>query len=328
MTPVQKSRLLRVGVSALFDPHDTPHARTFLRALAVARNFIPGLDRVEWCFLDDGANAARGAEVARQMIDREVDLVVGHFSSDAALSAAAVYRQAGIALLTPAATIDCLTLEHSNVFRFCPSDRQLASDLLAWLKTRDWRVLHIAADDSAHGQALARSIAVAAQQAGLRQVHEPGQAQVEVFAGRLQASREHWLARRRSGSKRPLVLTDDAASPYLGSAQADDCDTYVIGFGVAGPAGESEGSSCHATDLHRQLYGAMPQTYYRESLLMFYVLAVLANSNGRKAELLDALSNTTFDTPLGLVGFDRGECRGAFNSVWKLGEGGLVPVTE
>ncbi|MEN1832833.1 ABC transporter substrate-binding protein [Pseudomonas lijiangensis] len=328
MIPVQTSRALRVGVSALFDPNDTPHARTFLRALAVARNFIAGLDRVEWCFLDDGANAARGAEVARQMIDREVDLVVGHFSSDAALSAAPLYQQAGIPLLTPAATIDCLTLEHPNVFRFCPSDRQLASDLLTWLKTRDWQVLHIDADGSAHGQALASAIAVAARQAGLRQVFEPDQAQVEVFAGRLQASREHWLARRQSGSTRPLVLTDDAASPYLGHAQADDRDTYVIGFGVAGLAEEPEGSSGQATDFHQQLYGAMPQTYYRESLLMFYVLAVLASSTLRKAELSAALGNTLFNTPLGLVSFDRGECRGAFNSVWKLGERGLVPVTE
>ncbi|WP_201000745.1 ABC transporter substrate-binding protein [Pseudomonas cichorii] len=328
MMHLQKSRVLRVGVSALFDPNDTPHARTFLRALAVARNFIAGLGQVEWRFLDDGANAERGAEVARQMIDWEVDLVVGHFSSDAAVSAAALYRQAGIALLTPAATIDCLTLEHDNVFRFCPSDRQLANDLLAWLKTRQWNVLHVGADGSAHGQALARAIAETAKQAGLHQVCETGQAQVEVFAGRLQASREHWLARRRSGSTRPLVLTDDAASPYLGNALANDRDTYVIGFGVAGMDEESGASSCHATALHQRLYGAMPETYYRESLLMFYVLAVLANSNWRKAELLRALSNTTFNTPLGIVSFDQGECRGAFNSVWKLGERGLAPVTE
>ncbi|RMQ47816.1 Extracellular ligand-binding receptor [Pseudomonas cichorii] len=328
MIPLRKPRALRVGVSALFDPDDTPHARTFLRALAVARNCIAGLDRVEWCFLDDGANACRGAEVARQMIAREVDLVVGHFSSDAAVSAAALYRQAGIALLTPAATIDCLTLEHHNAFRFCPSDRQLARDLLAWLQTRQWQAVHIEADDSAHGQALARAIADAARQAGVRQVSTPGQAQVEVFAGRLQASREHWLARREAGSTRPLVLTDDAASPHLGHAQALDRDTYVIGFGIAGPARESGAAPCSATTLHQLLFGALPETYYRESLLMFYVLAVLANGAARKSELLEVLNSTTFSTPLGLVSFDQGECRGTFNSIWKLGEGGLVPVIE
>ncbi|EPM69538.1 hypothetical protein A3SM_28795, partial [Pseudomonas syringae pv. actinidiae ICMP 18886] len=134
---------LRVGVSALFDPADTPHARTFMRALAVARNCIPGLARVQWHFLDDGANAARGAEVAQHMIDWQADVVVGHFSSDAAIIAAPLYQQAGIALLTPAATIDRLTLEHFNVFRFCPSDRQLAGDLVSWLASRQWQRVHV-----------------------------------------------------------------------------------------------------------------------------------------------------------------------------------------
>lgn len=328
MTSLQKPRALRVGVSALFDPQDTPHARTFLRALAVARNFIPGLDRVEWRFLDDGANAVRGADVARQMIEWDADLVVGHFSSDAAVSAAALYRQAGIALLTPAATIDCLTLEHNNAFRFCPSDRQLAKDLLAWVQARQWQTVHIEADSSAHGQALSKAISNAAVHAGVRRVFEREQSQVEVFAGRLQASREHWLARRQAGSTRPLVLTDDAASPYLGVAPAQDRNTYVIGFGVAGSSGHTGLMQCHANALHQMLYGAMPETYYRESMLMFYVLSVLANNTGRKSELLNALNHTTFNTPLGMVSFDQGECRGAFNSVWKLGERGLVPVIE
>ncbi|MFJ4142679.1 ABC transporter substrate-binding protein [Pseudomonas sp. NPDC089734] len=326
MTALPKPRALRVGVSALFNPEDTPHARTFLRALAVARNFIPGLARVEWHFLDDGADARRGAEVARQMIEWDADLVVGHFSSDAAVSAAALYRQAGIALLTPAATIDCLTLEHHNAFRFCPSDRQLAGDLLAWLKARQWHTLHIDADDSAHGQALAQAIARAATHAGLHRVFEREQSQVEVFAGRLQASREHWQARRQAGSTRPLVLTDDAASPYLGVAAAQDCNTYVVGFGVA--CGDTETSQCPGHVLHQMLFGARPETYYRESMLMFYVLSVLANNTWRKSELLNALNSTSFNTPLGLVSFDQGECRGAFNRVWRLGERGLVPVIE
>ncbi|MCF5386568.1 amino acid ABC transporter substrate-binding protein, partial [Pseudomonas syringae] len=71
MTSSVDSRLpgLRVGVSALFDPDDTPHARTFLRALAVARNCMPGLERVQRRIIDDAANAVRGDDVARQMID-------------------------------------------------------------------------------------------------------------------------------------------------------------------------------------------------------------------------------------------------------------------
>lgn len=312
---------LRVGVSALFNPADTPHARTFLRALCVARNFMPALSQVQWRFLDDGATALRGAEVARQMVEWKADVVVGHFSSDAAISAAALYRQAAIPLLTPAATIDTLTLENPNAFRFCPSDRQLAADLLAWLPTQGWRVMHIGADDSAHGRSLAASLSKAARHAGLCQVTDPEKAQVEIFAGRLRASRDHWRARRATGSKRPLVFTDDAMSPQIGSAQDGDLDSYVVGFG------EPDARTCPSHARHCQLFGSAAPTYYRESLLMFHVLEQLATSPWRKAGLSHALNHTTFDTPLGQVGFDQGECRGTFSRIWRIGPTGLIPLS-
>jgi hypothetical protein len=320
--------MLKVGVSALFDPADTPHARTFLRAMCVARNFIPALAQVQWHFLDDGANRARAEQVAEQMVAAGVDLVIGHFSSDAAVSAAPVYRQAGIALLTPAATIDCLTQDHHNVFRFCPSDRQLAKDLLDWITVKGWQTVHISADHSAHGQALARGIARAALDGSIRQTDERELAQVEVFAGRLRSSREHWQQRRAQGSQRPLILTDDAASPYLGNAAAGDCNTWIIGFGNT----ETEAQPCPGTLQHRALFGTAaetaPETYYRESLLLFHVLGVLAGRHWRRAEMLHALNHTTFNTPMGDVSFDQGERRGAFNNIWRVGPQGLQAISE
>lgn len=314
---------LKVGVSALFNPGDTPHARTFLRALAVARNFIPGLAQVQWHFLDDGAERKRAEQVAEQLVAEGVDLVMGHFSSDAAIGAAPIYRQAGIALLTPAATIDCLTQDHHNVFRFCPSDRQLANDLLRWVKSNGWRTLHVDADQSAHGQALAKGIAQAAREVGMRQADHPKHAEVEVFAGRLRSSREHWQQRRAAGSQRPLILTDDAASPYLGHAAATDSTTWVIGFGHA----EHETERCPGTEQHQALFAAAPETYFRESLLLLHVVGELAARNWRRAELLHALNHSTFKTPLGDVSFDQGERRGACNSLWHVGPQGLQHIT-
>ncbi|KPW36005.1 ABC transporter substrate-binding protein [Pseudomonas coronafaciens] len=315
---------LRVGVSALFDPDDTAHARTFMRALAIGRNCLPGLAQVQWHFLDDGAHAIRGAEVARHMIDWKADVVAGHFSSDAALGAAPLYEQAGIALLTPAATIDRLTTEHHNVFRFCPSDRQLAGDLADWLASRGWQRVQIQADDSAHGQALAASLGNALARAGLQRCH--ARADVEVFAGRLKASREHWRARRNAGSTRPLVLTDDAASPHLGCAPERDRNTFVIGFGVP----DSAASVCQAAALHRALFASEPHTYFRESLLMLHVLAGLSGLSGqRRARPLSAtLHDSVFATPMGAVSFDRGEYRSAQSCIWALGPTGLTPATR
>jgi hypothetical protein len=315
--------VLKVGVSALFDPGDTPHARTFLRAMTVARNFIPALAQMQWHFLDDGADRIRAEQVAQQLVAEQVDLVIGHFSSDAAIGAAPIYRQAGIALLTPAATIDCLTQDHHNVFRFCPSDRQLATDLLRWLRRQGWQTLHIDADHSAHGQALAKVIAQAARNSGMQQTLLREQAQVEVFAGRLHSSREHWRQRRLAGSHRPLMLTDDAASPHLGNAAASDSNTWVIGFGHA----EQGAGYCAGSVQHQALFADAPETYYRESLLLFHVLGELARRSWQRAELLHALNHNTFTTPLGDVSFDQGERRGACNRIWRVGPHGLQAVS-
>lgn len=314
-------RPLRVGVSAVFDPAVTPHARTFLRAMAVGRNLLPGLNAVRWHWLDDGADPRRGAEVAQQMIDWGADLVIGHFSSDAALSAAPLYREAGIALLTPAATVDALT-QYDNVLRGCSADRHLAADLLAWVQTHGWQRLHIAADDSAHGQALAAAIARQAGGHALQQVATQEQAEVEIFAGRLKPSREHWQARRAAGSHKPLLLTDDAASTHLGNACAQDRDTYVIGFDDSADAASDD-----YPHQHQQLFGSAPQTYYRESLRLLHVLAALAGREwpNRRA-LLEALHRERFATALGSVAFEYGECIGARNRVWRVGPGGLEPL--
>lgn len=311
---------LRVGVSALFDPADTPHARTFMRALWVARNFVKGLHNVQWHFLDDGADPVRGADVARRFIDWGADVVIGHFSSDAAVAAAGLYRQAGIALLTPAATLDRLTLEHDNVFRCCPCDRRLAADLAGWLKARRWQVVHIDSDDSAHGRALAEALKQAAKNTGLRHVSLREQAQVEIFAGRLRTSRQHWHARRLAGSTRPLVLTDDAATARLGHAPPCDRDTYAIGFG------HREAPHCPTAALHRGFFAEDPDTYYRESLLALHVVGQLATGARRASCLIEALRETRFETPSGAVAFERGERPDAFTRIWRIGETGLIPA--
>lgn len=85
--------------------------------------------------------------------------------------------------------------------------------------------------------------------------------------------------------------------------------TLVIGFGNA----ETEAQPCPAPLQYTALFGTAaetaPETYYRESLLLFHVLGVLASRNWRRAELLHALNHTTFNTPMGEVSFDCGERR-------------------
>ncbi|KEZ75453.1 ABC transporter, partial [Pseudomonas syringae pv. syringae FF5] len=79
---------------------------------------------------------------------------------------------------------------------------------------------------------------------------------------------------------------------------------------------------------HRSLFAAEPQTYFRESLLMLYVLAEVARSGLRAGQLPDAFRHSTFNTPLGTVSFDQGELRSATTCLWTPGPTGLSRITR
>lgn len=104
-----RARQLTVGMSAVFDPAVTAHARTFLRAVCVARNYIPQLVNARFLFADDAADPTIAGDVAARFVNAGVDLVIGHLSSDAAVAVSETYLEAGISLITPAATADAVT---------------------------------------------------------------------------------------------------------------------------------------------------------------------------------------------------------------------------
>lgn len=317
-------RGLRVGISALFDPADTPHARTFLRALAVARNGLPGLADVELFFADDGADPAKAAQVAKYFVDRRVDLVVGHFSSDAASNAAEIYGKADIPLLTPAATIDALTSEHHHVYRMCPPDRKLAETLI-WLAQRHgWQRIQILSDDSSHGIGLAQAIHRKCAQAGLTANVRDDNAQATVYAGRLAESRRYWQHRRAKRDFRPLVLTDDAASPHLGPALAGDDATYVIGF----LPGDAYPPATGIVADHIRIYGTPPETYFLESLAAFHIVAALIDCAGAPRKAGERLNTHDFNTPMGSLRFIEGERNASAHAVWRATAHGLIQIAS
>lgn len=317
---------LRVGVCAVLDSTVTPHARTFLRALAVARNHLPALGPLEFILLDDEADGRRADTLARYLVSHDVAIVIGHFSSDAAICAAKHYASADIALITPAATIDALTHSQSNVFRLCPPDRELATRLTLLALDNGWQRLAINADDSHHGLALTVAIKRAALAAGLDASATATNADAVVFAGRLAASRSFWERHRDAGLGKPLVLTDDAASHQLGVVpQPGEPPLYVIGF----KASQLIPAARPANHLYRQQFGGEPETYFAESLAAFEILAALVDwvplvSGPRNvnAALLQALKEQTFNTSLGQVRFDHGECLGVSHSVWRIDPSG------
>lgn len=305
------ARALRVGISAIFDPRRTAHARTFLRAIAVAVNHLPGVAALDLRYADDGADGVRAAAVARQFRQQRVDLVLGHFSSDAAAVAAGVYARHGIPLLLPAATATMLTAQGPQVFRVCASDAMLAERLVGHAQARGWRSLSLEHDGSLHGRLLVEAIGASARRAGLT-VHDGAAAAAEaaVFAGRLAPSGAFVASRRAAGDARPLLLTDDAVSQHLFDGIAAPGDVTVLGFPCTSMVAPAQTLAL----AHRRMFGTAPDMYFLESCAALAIAAQLAAGGG---DLAARLRSERFSTPAGAIAFHDGERRAAPHAVWR-----------
>jgi len=82
---------------------------------------------------DDQALPAVARQVAAEIRSAGVAAVVGHFNSDCARAASAVYRDAGIPLLLPASTAVGLA-DGRHVFRLCGTERQQAQAIAGLLR--------------------------------------------------------------------------------------------------------------------------------------------------------------------------------------------------
>lgn len=310
---------LTVGLTALFDPRRTAHARTFLRGIAVAVNTLPEVAALRFLMADDDASGPRAVEVARGFVRDGADLVVGHFSSDAALSAAEVYEHHGVPLLLPASTASKVTRGRAAAFRLCPSDALLARRLIAFVRNEGWERVSVEADASLHGRLLADEIRSEAERAGLCVVDGPWSADAAVFAGRLGASAGHLARMRADGYRRPIVLTDDAAAPELIEGIPDPGELAVIGFAAASmvDAAKSVAGAHHAS------FGEAPAVYFLETVAALSIAAQLSRTGG---DPLERLRNGRFPTAVGEVSFENGERRNPPHAVWCARNGRLEPV--
>jgi branched-chain amino acid transport system substrate-binding protein len=86
---------------------------------------------------DDGCDVRRAVEVAKNFINQDVRLVVGHFCSAASMAAATEYLAKGVLMITPSATHPELTSKGLwNVFRLTAREDMQADVAAQRIKTR------------------------------------------------------------------------------------------------------------------------------------------------------------------------------------------------
>ncbi len=140
--PGSTKPIVKVGLVAPFEGLYRPLGYEVLYAVKLAireRNAAGGVAgyMVELVALNDDNDPVMAAQRAREMaVDRDVVGVIGHFSNLTTLAALEEYRQAGLALITTAATADAVTESgYPNVYRLCARNDCLGQEAARYAVT-------------------------------------------------------------------------------------------------------------------------------------------------------------------------------------------------
>lgn len=304
-----------VGVSAWLDPGCTVHAQTLLRTLTVAIDWSPGVSNLSFIYGNDEATAATAAEVAQRFTAEGIDAVIGPFGSGALMGAVETYEAAGIPVIAPAATID-LPRRYSNLFRICPNDRLIATEVARRVRERGFERVAVLSDDSVHYRGLRDRIHTLLESSAANDGGEPGVDAI-IYTGRLKPSNEWLKTKRASGMMLPVIMTDDAAAADLLDGVDDPGDLEVVGFPTAH---QIPGAAVMAARYQRH-YRSPPPIYFLEVLA---AIEAVAQARRSSRPLAQSLASGTFLTVFGPTRFIDGERVSATLALWAPGPDGRL----
>lgn len=297
--------------------------------------------------VDDACGLEQSVAAARELVEADVHVVIGHMCSHSSLLAAGLYETAGILMITPDSTHPRLTEEgRRNVFRLIGRDDQqgrLAGRFLAERWTGE--PIAIVHDGSTYGEGLAAAARKNLRDWGevetIYDFYKPGQEDFTDLVTRL----------RRAGIK---VLYVGGYGPDAGlidrTARQSGLDLQIVGgdglgmdefWGVAHEAGEGVIFSGRPTDFARADTTKVLAKFRSRGLGQrtgglgaYAAVQVWAQAVERAGELdfqavAKALRLASFDTVLGRVAFDRkGDLKGA-GWQWMVWVDGVpVPLSE
>jgi branched-chain amino acid transport system substrate-binding protein len=133
--------------------------------------------------LDDQATPSVGVANARNISsDNDVLVVVGHLNSGVSIPASEVYKEAGLAMISPASTNPLLTDRgYPNVFRVCGRDDVQGVVGAEFAKSLDIKSVYVLHDTTAYGEGLAEIFAPTALRNGITLLGLEGTAEKSNF---------------------------------------------------------------------------------------------------------------------------------------------------
>lgn len=291
--------------------------------------------------VDHFCDAEQAVVAAQKLVDAQVDFVVGLDCSSAAIASSSILADAGIPLMTTAATNPLLTEQgFANVFRFCGRDDDqgaMAGQYLAenWNGTK----IAIAHDGDVYGKGLAEETRKALRARGVMEVLYQ-----EITPGRLNYS--HLIDQLEAVGADALYYAGYPAEAGLIIRQAHDRGDDLQLFGgdalhsdafrlIAGDAGDRTHFTMFldartlpaAADVVAEFRADGPDpgsiAFLTYGALEAWAQAVEQAGTEDPQAVIETLHTGTFETIFGRIGFnEKGDVTGYEPFAWYVWRGG------
>jgi len=297
---------------------------------------------------DDACKPELATNTATKLVSEKVVVVMGHVCSGATKAALKIYKDAGIIVMSSAATNPDLTQsgEYPNFYRTIASDdaqAKLEVDFaLNTLKVKKIAVLH---DKGDYGKGLAENAKAFIEKSGVAKIVlfegiTPGavdysavvqkikhaNAEAVIFGG-YHPEASKIVGQMRKKQMNTFFISDDGVRDNTFIKVAGQ---YAEGVYATGPMDTSQNPlAIQAVEEHKKAYGSEPGAFFLNAYAA--TLALLnaiekAGSTGYEA-VTKALHTEYVDTPLGKIRFDqRGDAEGVGFAMYQVKNGVYVEV--
>ena len=294
---------------------------------------------------DDEAKPDKGPIVAQKFVDAKVAGVVGHLNSGVSIPASSVYNQAGIPMITGAATNPKLTEQGFKVtFRTVGRDDQqgpaVASYLASEFKPKTVAVID---DATAYGEGLANEVEKTLKAAGIKVLpREKGTDQTKdwkavltkvrgkkpdaVFYGGMDATGGLLLKQGRElGIKVVFAFGDGACTDEMKKLAGDAAEGLICSqAGLPVQAASKKFLEAYKAKFNSDPILYSPFTYDAANLL---IEAMKKTNSVDPAKYLPELAKISFEGATGKIEFDnKGDRKDAEMTIFSMKVGKLEPL--
>ncbi|HJY79333.1 MAG TPA: branched-chain amino acid ABC transporter substrate-binding protein [Burkholderiales bacterium] len=294
---------------------------------------------------DDQEDPKTGTTVAQKLVDSKVAGVVGHLNSGTSIPASPIYSQAGIPVISGAATNPKLTEQgFKTQFRVVGRDDQQGPAIASYLATVNKPTLVAVIDDaSAYGEGLANEVEKTLKAANIKVLPREhgnnkqtdwkslltklrGQKPDAVFYGGMDATGGPLLKQGRElGIKAVFSFGDGACTDKMKELAGDAADGLLCSqAGIPPQAADKKFLSAYKKRFNVDPILYSPFTYDAANLL---IEAMKKADSADPAKYLPELAKIEYNGATGRIAFDqKGDRRDPEMTIFTMKGGKLEPI--